>query len=186
MTGIDLSGFVAVALVVVITPGSDMALVARNTLTAGRSAGLVTSLGTCTGLLVHAIGAALGLSAILATSAGAFTVVKLAGAGYLVYLGVRSIRHAGDTHDANAAGSGGGWVSAYRQGVLTNVLNPKVAIFFLSLLPQFVAPGDGATARILLLAGVFVGMGIAWLSGYTLALSMIRGIFARPAVRRAS
>lgn len=92
---IDLLGFLAVATVVVVTPGPDMALVARNTLAGGRRTGLVTSLGTCSGLLVHSVAAALGLSAILLASARAFTLVKLAGAAYLVVLGARAILTAG-------------------------------------------------------------------------------------------
>ena len=182
----DLPGFVAVAIVVILTPGPDMALVARNTISGGRLAGLATSLGTCSGLLVHAAAAALGLSALLLASSRAFTVVKLAGAAYLVVLGVRAIVHAGREDGALAGGGRTATVgAAYRQGVLTNVLNPKIAVFFLSLLPQFVDAGDGLTWRLLALAGVFIAMGLAWLIVYTLALHAVGGYLGRARVRRA-
>lgn len=183
---IDLLGFLAVATVVVVTPGPDMALVARNTLAGGRRTGLVTSLGTCSGLLVHSVAAALGLSAILHASARAFTLVKLAGAAYLVVLGVRAILTAGSGPNpfGGRAGSAALW-PAYRQGVLTNVLNPKIAVFFLSLLPQFVDPGSRTVGRMLLLAGLFILMGIAWLSAYVLALDAVGGFLSRGRVRRA-
>jgi threonine/homoserine/homoserine lactone efflux protein len=182
--GVDLAGFLAVATIVVVTPGPDMALVARNTLAGGRAAGLATSLGTCSGLLVHAVSAALGLSAVLVTSSRAFTVVKLAGAAYLVVLGIRTFVRAGrDDGALGGARAASPW-SAYRQGVLTNVLNPKVAVFFLSLLPQFVEPGPGAVGRLLLLAGVFLAMGLAWLTAYTLALHAVGGFLSRARIRR--
>jgi threonine/homoserine/homoserine lactone efflux protein len=159
--------------------------VARNTLAGGRRAGLETSLGTCTGLLVHSLAAAIGLSALLLASARGFTIVKLAGAGYLVFLGIRTLV---------GAGRDGGWlggapwgaaarVPAFRQGVLTNVLNPKIAVFFLSLLPQFVESGPGATARLLFLAAIFIGIGLVWLVGYTFALHAIGGVLSRSRVR---
>jgi threonine/homoserine/homoserine lactone efflux protein len=184
---VDLPGFFAVAAIVVVTPGPDMALVMRNTIAGGRSAGLVTSLGTCSGLLVHATAAALGLSAILLASSRAFTVVKLAGAAYLVGLGLVALlrsRAAEPETPSSASRRISAW-TAYRQGVLTNVLNPKVAVFFLSLLPQFVEPGEGSTVRLLLLASLFIALGLAWLTTYTLALDALGGVLSRARVRRA-
>jgi threonine/homoserine/homoserine lactone efflux protein len=125
----DLAGFIAIATLVVVTLGPDMTLVARNTFAGGRPSGLATSAGTCSGLLVHATSAALGLSAVLLASSQAFTVVKIAGAGYLIFLGIRTIL--GARREAplrDGAKVTDPW-AAYRQGVLTNVLNPKVAIF---------------------------------------------------------
>ena len=181
----DLAGFVAVAVLVVITPGPDMTLVARNTFAGGRMAGLATSAGTCSGLLVHAIAAALGLSAVVLASSQAFTVVKIAGAVYLVFLGIRTIVAAGrDTASAHGPKTADPR-TAYRQGLLTNVLNPKVAVFFLSLLPQFVRPGPGFTTRLLLLSGLFIVMGLVWLTAYTLVLHAVRATARRPRVRKA-
>ena len=186
MRGIDLGGFVAVAAIVVVTPGPDMALVARNTLAGGRTVGFATSLGTCSGLLVHALAAALGLSAILLASSRAFTVVKLAGSAYLVVLGVRTLLQAGrgEALFGGASRAASPWV-AFRQGVLTNVLNPKIAVFFLSLLPHFVQEGDGFVWRVLILAGVFIAMGLAWLTTYTFALHAVGHLLHRARVRRA-
>src|SRR5688500_6266113 len=138
----DVAGFIAVATLVVVTPGPDMTLVARNTFASGRLSGLATSAGTCSGLLVHATAAALGLSAVLLASSQAFTVVKVAGAAYLIFLGIRTILGARRETSFRDGAKVDPW-AAYRQGILTNVLNPKVAIFFLSLLPQFVEPGPG-------------------------------------------
>jgi threonine/homoserine/homoserine lactone efflux protein len=181
----DLAGFLAVALVIVVTPGPDMALVLRNTLAGGRIAGLATSAGTCSGLVVHALGAALGLSALLLASSRAFTVVKLVGAGYLVFLGLRTFLRAGRSEpDRDGAGSVRSW-AAYRQGLMTNVLNPKVALFFVSLLPQFVQAGEGFVWRLLLLAGLFIAMGLVWLTAYTFALHSVGRFLRRGSIRTA-
>lgn len=179
----DLAGFLAVATLVVVTPGPDMTLVARNTFAEGRISGLATSAGTCSGLLVHATAAALGLSAVLLASSEAFTVVKIAGGAYLIFLGIRTIIGAGrEVHLGDGERATNSW-AAYRQGVLTNVLNPKVAVFFLSLLPQFVDPGPGFTWRLLLLSGLFIAMGLVWLTVYTLALHAVGAFVARPRVK---
>ncbi len=179
----DIAGFLAVATLVVVTPGPDMALVARNTFAGGRISGLATSVGTCSGLLVHATAAALGLSAVLLASSQAFTVVKIAGAAYLIFLGIRTIIGAGrDTSFREGEKATDLW-TAYRQGVLTNVLNPKVAVFFLSLLPQFIDPGSGSTWRLLLLSALFIVMGLVWLTVYTLALHAVGPFVDRPRVR---
>ena len=180
----DLAGFVAVAVLVVITPGPDMTLVARNTFAGGRMAGLATSAGTCSGLLVHATAAALGLSAVLLASSQAFTVVKIAGAAYLVFLGIRTIVTSGRDAASARGPKPADPLTAYRQGLLTNVLNPKIAVFFLSLLPQFVDPGPGFAARLLLLSGLFIVMGLVWLTAYTLMLHAVRATARRPRVRK--
>lgn len=179
----DLAGFAAVAILVVVTPGPDMTLVARNTFAGGRITGLATSAGTCSGWLVHATAAALGLSAVLLASSQAFTVVKIAGGAYLIFLGIRTIIEAGrdaSFHEDQKASDP--W-AVYRQGVLINVLNPKVAVFFLSLLPQFVDPGPGSTSRLLLLSGLFIAMGLVWLTVYTLTLHAVGAFVGRPPVR---
>ena len=181
----DIAGFLAVAVVIVVTPGPDMTLVLRNTLAGGRVAGLATSAGTCSGLVVHALAAALGLSALLLASSRAFTVVKLVGAGYLVFLGIRTFLRAGRREpDERDTGAVRPW-AAYRQGVMTNVLNPKVALFFVSLLPQFVQEGDGFIWRMLLLAGLFIAMGLVWLTAYTFALHSVGRFLRRGSIRTA-
>lgn len=180
----DLAGFFAVAIVVVITPGPDMALVTRNTLAGGRPSGFATAAGTCSGLLVHSLAATLGLSAILLASSEAFMAVKLAGAAYLVYLGLRGLFSSGTGALAPVAARDLRPGAAYRQGLLTNVLNPKVALFFVALLPQFVEPGAGFGWRLVLLMGLFLGMGLIWLAGYTVAVHAVGGFLNRTAIRR--
>ena len=156
--------FVVSGLLLNITPGQDTLYIVGRTLAQGRRAGLLSVLGISTGSVIHTLAAAFGLSAILATSATAFTVVKLAGAGYLVYLGMKLLleRPAPAVGPDLAAVTASDW-SVYRAGLLTNVLNPKVALFFMAFLPQFVAPDAGARLLpFLFLGAVFVFNGTLW------------------------
>jgi threonine/homoserine/homoserine lactone efflux protein len=163
-----LLSFVAVAALITITPGADMALVAATTLRHGKRAAWVTTLGVCSGLAVHATLSALGISVLLATSTLAFDALKLAGAAYLLFLGSRGLWHAWRTRTvpelpaAPALSPRGAFV----RGLLNNLLNPKIAVFYLAFLPQFIEPGQDPLARSLLLAAVHICMGLAWLRGY--------------------
>jgi threonine/homoserine/homoserine lactone efflux protein len=168
--------FVGIAALLTILPGADMALVAKVTLQDGRRAAFFTSLGISSGLPLHATASALGLSIILSTSATAFTVVKVAGALYLAYLGVRTIRHAGRAIEVATAGRVRSERAAFAQGFLTNVLNPKVALFYLTVLPQFIGPGDAVLAKSLLLAGIHVALGLVWLPLYAYALDRLSAL----------
>lgn len=132
--------FLAAALVLAATPGPGIFYVLARSLAGGRREGLLSSYGTFVGGLFHVLAAALGVSAILAASATAFHAVKYAGAAYLVWLGIRMIRARNDGMPVHAAGPSHG---AFRQGILTEILNPKTALFFLSFIPQFVAPARG-------------------------------------------
>ena len=174
---------VAVLALLTISPGADMALVAKITLEQGRRAALVATLGICSGTLVHATASALGLSVILATSAEAFTVVKLVGAGYLAYLGVQALR-ASFRHEIVETPTPRRGTTPYLQGLLTNVLNPKVAVFYLTFLPQFMSSGDNVLVRSLAFAVAHSVMGIIWLSAYAYVLSRISAILGRTGVRR--
>ena len=164
----ELVPFLLVVAVLTVTPGPDMALVLRNGVRGGVPAAWRTGLGCCAGIAVHATAAVVGLSAILAASATAFTVVKLLGATYLVYLGASAIWHArltergGVKQPAPVEPSQPGRGSAYRQGLLTNLLNPKIALLFLTLIPQFVAPGEPALATTAALAAVFLASAVLW------------------------
>src|ERR1700681_3205853 len=131
--------FLAAALVLAITPGPGIFYVLARTLAGGRREGIHSSLGTFIGGLFHVFAAALGVSAILAASAVAVHTVKYAGAAYLVWLGIRMIRTRNDEMTFNAASSQG----AFRQGIFTEALNPKTALFFLSFIPQFIASERG-------------------------------------------
>lgn len=192
----EVSAFVGVAAALIVAPGPDMALVTRNALTLGRRAAYVTSFGTCTGLLVHGAAATVGLSVIVATSALAFEIVKIAGAIYLALLGIltlrdvwRSRRRRGDNEDEqlgspSEVGTSTLRMPPFRQGVLTNVLNPKVAIFFLSFLPQFIPAGQPVATTTLVLSAIFIAMTLAWLVAYASAVLLVRRFFLRSSVRR--
>jgi threonine/homoserine/homoserine lactone efflux protein len=181
----QLGPFLLVAVVVVITPGVDMAVVTRNALRDGRRAAVLTALGINLGILFWAIAAALGLAAVVAASATAFAAIKLAGAIYLVYLGLLTLRRAG-RKKARAAGPPveANGRAAFRQGLVSNLLNPKIAVFFTSLLPQF-AGAHGAAAELLLLGLLFNALGVVWLTAYALVAARGRSVLGRPAVERA-
>jgi len=134
--------FLAASSLLAITPGPGIFYVLTRTLSGGRRDGILSSIGTFFGGLVHVFAAALGLSAILATSAVAFSIVKYAGAAYLVFLGIRMILSRNVEPEFHSP-SGPSGAAALRQGVVTEVLNPKTALFFLSFIPQFVSPGRG-------------------------------------------
>ena len=166
----QLLAFAGVALVISISPGPDMALVLRNTLRGGRSAGFRTVGGISLGLLVWATMSALGVAAVLAASSTVFTVLKLAGAAYLVYLGVQSLLALRRGEERVEAPKPAG--SPFRQGLVTNLLNPKLAVLFTTLLPQFISHDDPA-AKSGLLAGIFLAIGLSWLVVYTLIVAAV-------------
>jgi threonine/homoserine/homoserine lactone efflux protein len=148
--------------------------------------------GICSGLLVWGAASAVGVAAVIATSATAYEALRLAGAAYLVVLGIGALRAAhraarGDAEPRTAAppASPSSGRAAFRQGLFTNLLNPKIAVFYSTLLPQFVSPGDPVLAVSLLLAAIHATLGLAWLGSCAVALTRARGAFARPRVRAA-
>jgi threonine/homoserine/homoserine lactone efflux protein len=184
--------FVGVAAILTILPGADMALVTRNVLAVGRQRTMLTVTGICVGCIIHAMASALGLSAILATSAAAFDVVKTLGAAYLVWIGIQSIREsqrfpkAGNVASAGSAAIGQSRISLvapFAQGFLTNLLNPKVAIFYLTFLPQFIGPGEPVFRRSLMLASIHIAMGFAWLTAYAWFIDRLGAVLTRPMVK---
>ena len=179
----DLGAFLIVAAIVVITPGVDMAVVTRNAILDGRRAAVLTALGINLGVLFWVTAAALGLAAVVAASATAFAAIKVAGAAYLIYLGVMALRSgqragAGDRPPREARRA------PFRQGLVSNLLNPKIAVFFTGLLPQFVG-SHGSAADLLLLGLMFNALGVAWLTSYALLAARGRDVLGRPAVKRA-
>jgi threonine/homoserine/homoserine lactone efflux protein len=158
----DLWAFLLASFLLWITPGPDNMYILARSIAQGRRAGIVSALGIGSGVLVHTLAAALGLSAILAASSWAFLAVKVAGAAYLIYLGVAALRRPVAPLVAPTLDIVSGW-RVYRQGVLSNILNPKVAVFFLAFLPQFVDPGrGGGPLPFLVLGGLFVIGGTLW------------------------
>lgn len=177
----DFGLFCLAVLLLNATPGPDTAYIVGRSVAQGRRAGLVSALGISAGCCVHSIGSAFGLSAILAASATAFTLVKLAGGAYLVYLGVRMmLTKPTQPLQSSAAHPARPMKTIFWQAVMTNVLNPKVVLFFLSFFPQFVHAGSPRkTAAFLLLGAVFVAMSTLWNSG----TALLAGTLARRAGR---
>jgi threonine/homoserine/homoserine lactone efflux protein len=176
---VHLLPFLAVSVIVVVTPGVDMALVTKNALLHGRSAARATALGVNLGIFIWTLAAALGLAAVIAASAPAFTAIKLAGAAYLVYLGLRALLRSQEARVVGARGN------AFRQGLASNLLNPKIAVFFTSLLPQFVDAGHAHAQDLLLLGVVFNCIGVVWLLTYSELAARGRNVLVRPRVKRA-
>jgi acyl-CoA reductase-like NAD-dependent aldehyde dehydrogenase/threonine/homoserine/homoserine lactone efflux protein len=188
--------FLGVVAVLTVTPGPDMLLVVRNGLSAGSRVAWLTGLGCCLGISVHATAAVLGLSAILRASATAYAALKLAGAAYLAYLGVRMLisaimsgDEASDEADAAApsepsATARTAGAAAFRQGLVTNILNPKIALLFLTLLPQFVAAGEPRMPTTATLAAVFLGIAVLWWRTFSLAIGPISRVLHGTGSRR--
>jgi threonine/homoserine/homoserine lactone efflux protein len=213
--------FLGVVALLTVTPGPDMLLVVRNGLSAGSRAAWLTGLGCCLGISIHATAAVLGLSAILAASATAYTVVKLAGAAYLAYLGIRmlisalmSVDPAEDSEvaavpgaaavpEATVAGATAATVAAaplpttddvrtaprtgaavFRQGLITNLLNPKIALLFLTLLPQFVAHDEPRLRTTATLAVIFLAVAVVWWRTFSFAIGPISRVLRDGPARR--
>jgi threonine/homoserine/homoserine lactone efflux protein len=178
--------FLAIAAIVIVTPGPDTALTIRNTLLGGRRAGVRTALGVSTGQALWALASAFGVAALLAASEPAFRALKLLGAAYLVYLGIQSLLAAARRVERARSERASAHLPAriaYRQGVISNLGNPKMAAFFLSLLPQFTS-GEATVVPLLVLGLVFSTMTFVWLSAYALAVARAGDFLRRGSVRR--
>ncbi len=173
-SSISLLGFVAAALVILLIPGPGVFYVVARSIEQGRRAGLVSVAGLAAGACVHIAAAVAGISAIVLASATAFRLVKILGAGYLIYLGLRTMlaRRAPADLDATPARASH---RLFIDGVFVSVLNPKIAMFFLAFLPQFVEPGRGSIARQVLLLGIiYVALALITDSGYALLADRVR------------
>jgi threonine/homoserine/homoserine lactone efflux protein len=159
----DFPVFLAAGIALNLTPGQDTFYILGRSIAQGRRAGIASVLGISTGSVIHTCAAALGLSALLAASASAFLAVKLAGAAYLVYLGLRLLLGRAPVAAVTGTFTSAGFLAVYRQGLITNVLNPKVALFFLAFMPQFIA-ADSAhkILAFLALGSCFVTTGTIW------------------------
>jgi threonine/homoserine/homoserine lactone efflux protein len=180
--------FAITALVLIMLPGPDQALITRNALVGGRRGGALTVLGGMLGLIVHAGAAALGLSALLLASATAFTVLKIAGAVYLLWLAAQMLWSATRSRRTPAAGPARAVPArqgAYlRQGLLSNALNPKVALFFVTFLPQFLSAGSGSPRlAALALSGIFALLYLAWFGLYVTIVDRLGQWLQRPRVQ---
>jgi RhtB (resistance to homoserine/threonine) family protein len=192
----QLTAFFILSAALTVTPGADMALVTRNTLSYGRVPAFFTTLGISTGVATHAFLWAIGLSAIISQSATLYEAVKIVGAAYLVFLGVRSLLGPGKQKEAQAASEADRPVThdtrgdnkllarSFSQGLLTNVLNPKVALFYLTFLPQFIAPTDPVIQKSLMLAGIHITLGLIWLTTYSYLEDRLSDLLMRPDTKR--
>lgn len=180
--------FVLTALAAAILPGADFAMVTKNTLALGRKGGQATALGIASGLMVHSTAAVLGLSVIIAKSAFLFGLVKYAGAAYLFYIGITTLlsRVQGDITPASsdttakAPDSEYNFKTCFAQGALTNTLNPKAAIFYMTLLPQFVDPTKDSYLQLAILGLTSVIIVLIWFLFLAGALDYIRVWFSKP------
>lgn len=184
-----LAPFLLLAVVVIVTPGQDTALTIRNALRGGRSAGIATAVGVSSGQLAWTVAASAGIAALLVASEPAFLALRIVGAAYLVWLGgvalLAAWRGHGPGRETRVARRPPTLLGAWRQGLLSNISNPKMAVFFTSLLPQF-APSSGPAFLVMLGLGVlFCLMTAGWLAAYAVAVSRAGHILRRPRVRRA-
>jgi threonine/homoserine/homoserine lactone efflux protein len=186
----ELVAFLGVAVLVIVTPGPDTALTIRNTLLGGRPAGIATALGVVSGQAVWALATSVGVVALLLASEPAFVAVRIAGAAYLIYLGLQALVAA-----FRPGGNGKVVVvkprrrlparTAVRQGLISNLGNPKMAAFFPSLLPQFVPAGEPTFLPLLLLGLVFCALTFVWLCAYAIVVARAGDLLRRPRIRRA-
>jgi threonine/homoserine/homoserine lactone efflux protein len=179
--------FLGVCAVVICTPGPDTALTIRNSIVGGRRGGVLTAAGVASGQLVWTVAASVGIAGLLQASQPAFTALKIIGAAYLAFLGVQSIlaalRRHGKEERHMRRPELGPW-SAIREGFISNLANPKMAVFFLSLLPQFVRDPSGGFPALVPLGAAFCFMTFGWLSIYAVVLDRVGPFMQRARVRR--
>ena len=184
----QLAPFLAVSILVIISPGPDTAVVVRNSVWGGRKSGAAAAIGVVAGLATWTVAASLGVAALIQASEPAFVALKLMGAAYLVYLGAQALRAAFRSRRDRPSGAAPGprriaTVASARQGLMSNLANPKIAVFFTTFLPQF-APGRHPSFGVLLLLGmVFCGITLVWFLGYAAVAAAAAERLNRPRVR---
>lgn len=185
--GANLLAFSLAALVIVLAPGPNVLFTIGRALSLGRAAALITVLGSATGMYLQVIAVALGLGLLLAQSIVALTIVKFAGAAFLVYLGIQAIRHRGDVAREVGEVRRQSILRTYVEGIVVGVTNPKTIVFFLALLPQFTDARSGPIGpQMLLLGAIFIALGIIFDSLYALGAGAARAWFGRSPKRIAN
>ena len=185
-----LAAFLGVSAIIIVTPGPDTALVIRNTLLGGRAAGASAALGVAIGQILWALATSFGIVGLLTAFHPLFTVIKFAGAAYLVILGAQALREAArpsPPEEIAVPGVSGGKLTpsrSLRQGLISNLGNPKMAIFFASLLPQFVPPGNASFSALLFRGCIFALMTLTWLTAYSVVVAKLGQVLRRRRVRR--
>ncbi|WP_421925537.1 LysE family translocator [Lysinibacillus capsici] len=187
---VNISVFLVMCILLIILPGPDTAIATKNTLTVSRKGGLQTIIGSCCGLLIHTCAAVIGLSAIIVKSAYIFAVLKYVGAVYLCYLGIktlwtlRTIRTQSPVvDDVGSIEHKYSHQSCFKQGFLTNVTNPKVAVFFLTFLPQFVDGNNGTFFPFLIMGLIYTALTMLWFIFYVYLLDRISAFMKKPSTK---
>jgi RhtB (resistance to homoserine/threonine) family protein len=182
---VDLAPFLALSVLRIVIPGPDTAVVTKNALAGGKRGGVFAACGVAIGLTVWTLAAALGIAALLRASEVAFTALKIAGAVYLIWIGVQLLRKPGALPTGLGPAQSRRARRAVRQGLLSDLGNPKIAVFFTSFLPQFVHGGSSPFASLLLLGAIFAVLTLAWLAAYGVAIGHGTKLLRRPRVQRA-
>jgi threonine/homoserine/homoserine lactone efflux protein len=187
----NFAAFLGISILVIVSPGQDTALTIRNTLVGGRRGGIATAAGVVTGLASWTVASSAGLAALLVASQPLFLAIRLVGAAYLVFLGLQALYGAisrkGDRSASTptVAGPRLRRMVAFRQGLISNLSNPKIVVFFLSLFPQFVTRGQASFAGLLMLGLIFCSITLTWLTLYAVVVARIGDFLRRDRVRRA-
>lgn len=179
---LNIEAFLVAITILTLTPGLDTAVIVRNTSRSGTQHGLLTSVGICCGLFVHATFSAIGISAILLQSAEWFMALKLVGAGYLIWLGIGSVRSLFQARTSLPSEienvSGITRLAVLREGFLSNVLNPKTAVFYLAFLPQFIDPQGSAVAQSMFMAGIHFVIAMVWQGGLVVMVNKAKELLS--------
>ncbi|MCM0626993.1 LysE family translocator [Lysinibacillus sp. OL1_EC] len=187
---VNISVFLVMCILLIILPGPDTAIATKNTLTVSRKGGLQTIIGSCCGLLIHTCAAVIGLSAIIVKSAYIFAVLKYVGAVYLCYLGIKTLWTLRTIRTQSPVVDDEGSIehkyshqSCFKQGFLTNVTNPKVAVFFLTFLPQFVDGNSGTFFPFLIMGLIYTALTMLWFIFYVYLLDRISAFMKKPSTK---
>jgi threonine/homoserine/homoserine lactone efflux protein len=181
-----LLGFVVGAAVLTMIPGADFAVVVRTVLTSGRRAAIGCAVGVASGCLVWGFATAFGITALLQASHIAYTLLRLAGAAYLIWLGIAALRDVRRPQaEPGRSPAGGSTPTSFRQGFVTNLLNPKIGVFYLTVLPAFIPTDGNVFGTTLLYVGIHDAMGLLWLGGIATLVHSARTVFSRSRVRKA-
>lgn len=180
--------FIIMSICLIILPGPDTAMATKNTLVAGKVGGVKTVFGTCVALLIHTLAAVIGLSAIIVKSALLFSIFKYVGALYLIYIGIKALlavrnKEGFDTNDISLNNEDK-HTSCFRQGFLTNLLNPKVAVFFLTFLPQFLNPNHNTFIQLLVMGLTYLVLTVIWFAFYIFLIDKISAFMKKPRTQR--
>ncbi|PGT20592.1 MULTISPECIES: LysE family translocator [Bacillus cereus group] len=180
--------FIIMSICLIILPGPDTAMATKNTLVAGKVGGVKTVFGTCVALLIHTLAAVIGLSALIVKSALLFSIFKYVGALYLIYIGIKALlavrnKEGVNTNDV-AISNDNKHTSCFRQGFLTNLLNPKIAVFFLTFLPQFLNPSHNTFIQLLVMGLTYLILTVIWFAFYIFLIDKISAFMKKPRTQR--